>query len=84
MFPSAPKTFTHYLSPKCTFTGTPACDNMADLLTEPALIKDIQRLSPSHQTSTLEAFHSLLIKFAPKSSTFMWLGQLARWVFLWY
>ncbi|XP_064467677.1 uncharacterized protein LOC135378562 [Ornithodoros turicata] len=31
------------------------------------LLKDIQHLSPDVQTSGLEAFHSLLIRFAPKS-----------------
>ncbi|XP_064474353.1 uncharacterized protein LOC135388629 isoform X4 [Ornithodoros turicata] len=31
------------------------------------LLKDTQHLSPDMQTSGLEAFHSLLIRFAPKS-----------------
>ncbi|XP_064467794.1 uncharacterized protein LOC135378638 [Ornithodoros turicata] len=34
------------------------------------LLKDIQQLSPDVQTSGLEAFHSLLIRFAPKSVGF--------------
>ena len=30
------------------------------------LCKDLTRLSPKHQTSSLEAFHSVIIHFAPK------------------
>lgn len=34
------------------------------------LLKDIRQLSPDVQTSALEAFHSLIIRFAPKSVGF--------------
>jgi hypothetical protein len=58
--------------------GTASCELLTEILTATALVKDVRRLSPKHQTSELEAFHSLVIQFAPKSSSFMWLAQLAR------
>ncbi|CAN8020745.1 unnamed protein product, partial [Ixodes persulcatus] len=42
------------------------------------LLKDIPRLSGGSQTYKLEAFHSLLIHFTPKSSHFSYDGLVAR------
>ena len=36
-------------------------------LTNAKLGKDIAKLSPTHQTSSLESFHSVIIHLAPKS-----------------
>lgn len=49
-----------------------------DLITNARLLKDIKKLSPSYQTSSLEAYHSLLLKFTPKHTHFSWLGMMAR------
>ena len=34
------------------------------------VLKDIRKLSTLHQTSSIEAFHSLLIQYAPKMGAF--------------
>ncbi|XP_064463570.1 uncharacterized protein LOC135374560 [Ornithodoros turicata] len=49
-----------------------------DILMAPALLKDIPMLSSGHQTYGLEAFHSLMIHFVPKSYSFSDEGMLAR------
>ena len=41
------------------FTDSKANEKLSDLLTNSNLCKDITRLSPVHQTSSLEAFHSV-------------------------
>lgn len=43
-----------------------------------ALVKDIRQLSPQHQTFSLEAFHSLILHFAPKHTGFSFLGMYSR------
>lgn len=42
------------------------------------LCKDISRLSTGFQTSTLEAFHSVVNQFAPKMCTYSFHGQMCR------
>ncbi len=51
---------------------------LSELLTSDRVVKDIQNLTPDFQTSSLEAFHSLVVHFAPKHTHFGWLGQMAR------
>ncbi|XP_064462597.1 uncharacterized protein LOC135373305 [Ornithodoros turicata] len=49
-----------------------------DILLSPALLKDIPFLSSQEQTYGLEAFHSVLIQFLPKSYAFSDEGMVAR------
>ncbi|XP_064482816.1 uncharacterized protein LOC135395651 [Ornithodoros turicata] len=49
-----------------------------DILLSPALLKDIPFLSSQEQTYGLEAFHSVLIHFLPKSYAFSDEGMVAR------
>ncbi|XP_042149449.1 uncharacterized protein LOC121837722 [Ixodes scapularis] len=42
------------------------------------LLKDLAQMSPHGQTYALEAFHSVLIDFAPKSQAFSPEGMLAK------
>lgn len=42
------------------------------------VLTDVEKLSPHHQTSSLEAFHSLMLRFAPKNVVFAFLGMLCR------
>ena len=45
--------------------GSKASVLLEEVLRSPNLISDVKRMSSSHQTSSLEAFHSLIIHYAP-------------------
>ena len=45
---------------------TKSSERLTALVTNKLICKDMTRLSPLHQTSSLEAFHSVIIHFAPK------------------
>ena len=59
-------------------TDTKASEKLSGLLTNTTLCKDIMRLSPIHQTSALESFHSVIIHFAPKYVPLSFLGMKCR------
>ncbi|XP_071377166.1 uncharacterized protein [Centroberyx affinis] len=42
------------------------------------LLKDVAKLSPNHQTSAIEGFHSVILRFAPKNVVFSYRGMLCR------
>ncbi|KAF3840279.1 hypothetical protein F7725_018996, partial [Dissostichus mawsoni] len=46
--------------------GTTAAIKLERVTSRTALVKDVRKLSPQHQTYSLEAFHSLILHFAPK------------------
>lgn len=48
------------------------------VVTKASLLKDVKQLSPQHQTFSLEAFHSLILLFAPKHTGFSYLGMYSR------
>jgi hypothetical protein len=58
--------------------GSKAAVELEEILLNPALLNDIRQASPKVQTSSLEAFHSLLNHFAPKHTSFDWLYMLTR------
>ena len=60
------------------FLDTKASEKMTDIITNKTLCQDIQKLSTSYQTSRLEAFHSVVINFAPKLTAFSYLGMKSR------
>lgn len=62
------------------FLGTAACEKLSNVILAPRLLRDLQKLSGEYQTSSLESFHSLLIRFAPKSVAFSYVGMLCRYV----
>jgi solute carrier family 8 (sodium/calcium exchanger) len=57
---------------------TKASEKITALITKPAFCSDMVKLSPVYQTSRLEAFHSLIIHFAPKSTAFSYQGIMSR------
>ncbi|CAN7944942.1 unnamed protein product [Ixodes pacificus] len=60
--------------------GTRAHDKFVEVTMAPRLLKHIRKLAPSTHTFSLEAFHSVLIGFAPKSVCFSSDGMRARQV----
>ncbi|XP_070409417.1 uncharacterized protein [Nothobranchius furzeri] len=50
--------------------STASCEKLTAILLAPRFVKDVEKISPVYHTSTLEAFHSLIIRFTPKSQVF--------------
>ncbi|KAG7461343.1 hypothetical protein MATL_G00209110 [Megalops atlanticus] len=48
--------------------GTEAFCKLEKALTNKRILKDVEKMSPHHQTSSLEAFHRVILRFAPKWS----------------
>ncbi|KAA0719606.1 hypothetical protein E1301_Tti018426 [Triplophysa tibetana] len=48
------------------------------MLLNKRLLKDVGKLSPHQQTSALEAFHSVILRFTLKSVVFMFISMLCR------
>ncbi|XP_056439643.1 uncharacterized protein LOC130376789 isoform X1 [Gadus chalcogrammus] len=58
--------------------ATPTFSKLEKLLTNKRALKDVAKLSPHHQTSSLEAFHAVILRFAPKNVVFPFIGMLCR------
>ncbi|CAM4571891.1 unnamed protein product [Leuciscus chuanchicus] len=58
--------------------GSTVATKLESVTTRAALLKDIRQLSPQYQTYSLEAFHSLILHFAPKHTGFSYLGMYSR------
>ncbi|XP_063043320.1 uncharacterized protein LOC134437731 [Engraulis encrasicolus] len=58
--------------------GSPEAIKLENLVTKPGFLRDVRQLSPKHQTYSLEAFHSLVIHFAPKHTGFSFLAMYSR------
>ncbi|XP_048011496.1 uncharacterized protein LOC125245092 isoform X1 [Megalobrama amblycephala] len=58
--------------------STKACERFCDLMLHQRLLKDVGKLSRHRQPSSVEGFHSLILKFAPKNVAFSFLGMLNR------
>ncbi|XP_057208073.1 uncharacterized protein LOC130565413 [Triplophysa rosa] len=48
------------------------------VLSNKRVLKDMEKLSHHFQTSSLEAFHSLILRFTPKNVSFPFMGMLCR------
>ena len=66
------------------FLGTPAFCKLEKILSNKRILKAVAKLSPHHQTSSLEAFHGVILRFAPKNVVFCWsrtpLLRAVRWM----
>nr|XP_055038016.1 uncharacterized protein LOC129425947 isoform X2 [Misgurnus anguillicaudatus] len=58
--------------------ATKALYTVEKLLTNKRMLKDVEKLSPHFQTSSLEAFHSVILRFAPKNVVYPYIGMLCR------
>ncbi|XP_056437954.1 uncharacterized protein LOC130374996 [Gadus chalcogrammus] len=58
--------------------GSMAAVKLEGIITRTSLLKDVRQLSPQHQTYSLEAFHSLILHFAPKHTGFSYQGMYSR------
>lgn len=58
--------------------GSPAHIAMEEVVMNKKLLKDISKLTEFHHTGSLEVFHSLLLKYAPKRLHFSYQGMVAR------
>ena len=58
--------------------GSRAHKSLQLLLNNKVFLKDIGKLSPSGQTSSVEAYHSVVIYFAPKMTHYFYLTMKAR------
>ncbi|CAB3981316.1 Hypothetical predicted protein [Paramuricea clavata] len=58
--------------------GSKPYQKLKNILTKTTLVKDIKKLSPVVQTSSLEGFHSVLNHWHPKMICFSWLGTYCR------
>nr|XP_055069990.1 uncharacterized protein LOC129450961 [Misgurnus anguillicaudatus] len=58
--------------------GTEAFCKLEKALSNTRILKDVEKMSPHHQTSSLESFHSVILRFAPKNVVFPFLGMLCR------
>ncbi|CAM4306824.1 unnamed protein product [Leuciscus chuanchicus] len=58
--------------------ATKAIYKLEKVLMNKRVLGDVKKLSPLHQTSALEGFHSVILRFAPKNVAFSYLGMLCR------
>ena len=61
---------------------TKVSEKLTGIVTNMRFFLDVPKLSPGYQTSSLEAFHSVMIHSAPKSTAFSHQGMLARCTFV--
>ena len=72
----------HIYSPwhTITSTGTKVCEKVLKIITSTYLRSDVRKLSSGMQTSSVEAFHSVVNHFAPKLLSFSYEGMCSRYV----
>ena len=73
------KTYSFLLDIFLLSVASKVCEKLTDILLSKPLLKDIKMRSPRYQKSSLEAFHSLDIIFAPKHTAFASLAMYARY-----
>ncbi|XP_063731390.1 uncharacterized protein LOC134859038 [Eleginops maclovinus] len=58
--------------------GSIALHKLEKILVNKRVVRDVEKLSHQHQTSSLEAFHSSILHFAPEDVVFPFMGMLCR------
>lgn len=62
----------------CVAADSVALHKLKKLLLNKRILADVGKLSHDHQASTLERFHWLVRRFAPKNVAFPFVGVLCR------
>ena len=62
-----------------THADTKASEKISTIIQKKSFCSDVAKLSPVYQTATCEAFHSVVINFAPKFTAFCYNGMLSRY-----
>ena len=57
---------------------TKASEKLTAMITNTRFCNYVKYMSPKYQTSSLEAFHSTINHFAPKSVAFSYKGMIGR------
>ncbi|KAK7919168.1 hypothetical protein WMY93_010452 [Mugilogobius chulae] len=70
------KNITQYYDVWHLEKGTVALYKVEKLLVNKRVLGDVKKLSSDYQTSSLEAFHSVIIRFAPKSVVYPFVGMM--------
>ena len=60
------------------YTGSKAYEKLSDVILSRQLHKDMENLSLTYQTSSLEAYHSVLNHFAPKLLAFSYTRNILQ------
>ena len=60
--------------------GSSALNRLDKVLTNKRYLTDVEKLSHHYQTSTVESFHSVIQRFAPKNIILPFIGMLCRYV----
>ncbi|KAK8761720.1 hypothetical protein V5799_027013 [Amblyomma americanum] len=63
---------------KWIYAGTDAYSKLTFVLHNKRFLDDLRQISPSYQTSSLESFHSVINRFAPKGFSFSYHLMSAR------
>ncbi|XP_043119678.1 uncharacterized protein LOC122362317 [Puntigrus tetrazona] len=58
--------------------GSAPLHKVEKILNNKRVLKDVEKLSHHYQTSPLEAFHNVILRFAPKSAIFPFIEMLCR------
>ncbi|KAL1004808.1 hypothetical protein UPYG_G00050880 [Umbra pygmaea] len=58
--------------------GSSALNRLDKVLTNKRYLTDVEKLSHHYQTSTMEQFHNVIQRFAPKNVVFPFIGMLCR------
>ncbi|XP_056312320.1 uncharacterized protein LOC130223502 [Danio aesculapii] len=79
LFPKCAHPLRASKDPKKWFQpGSQALYKVERVLCNKRVLKDVAKLSHHYQTSSLEAFHSLILRFTPKNVVFPFMGMLCR------
>ncbi|KAK7880788.1 hypothetical protein WMY93_032569 [Mugilogobius chulae] len=64
--------------------GTMALYKLEKMLLNKRILRDVAKLSSAYQTSSLESFHSVILRFTPKNVVFPYIGMMCRYIhFAW-